>query len=103
MSCTISICDVPLRAVFASRGPVRKRRTALSWASSETSTACSTAASISSFSIDGILPLAAPVRLQSQSRGYQNQSTSVNQISDLRTRNIQTPAALRQEGDVYSY
>src|SRR5438128_1998775 len=58
-SCTISICDVPLRAALGSRGPARKRRTALSWASSETSTACNTAASISSLSIDGILPLTA--------------------------------------------
>src|SRR5258705_13117683 len=50
-SCTISICDVPLRAAFGSRGAARRRLTALSWASSETSTACRTAASISSFSM----------------------------------------------------
>src|SRR6266545_409643 len=50
-SCTMSICDVPLRAALGSRGPARRRFTALSWASSETSSACSTALSISSFSI----------------------------------------------------
>src|SRR6266511_2163416 len=51
-SCTMPICDVPLRAALGCwGGPERSRLTALNWASSETSKARNTALSISFFSM----------------------------------------------------
>src|SRR5215207_7233057 len=92
-SCTISICDVPLRAAFGSRGPARRRLTALSWASSETSTACRTAASTSSFSMTAS-SLGGLVVHQSKIFGRMPySSTYVNSGNDLRTSIVQTPEA----------